>query len=227
MKILSEREILTAGEAALMDRAADFARSRMSTLQPSHGWDHVERVLANALDIASGEPAADRFVVAMSAILHDIARAEQDRSGGKICHAERGSIEAHVFLLEAGLEEPRARHISDCILTHRFRKNDRPATLEAEILFDADKLESIGAIGIGRAFLFAGEVGARLHDPEIEVHRTASYSEEDTAYREFLVKLRSVKDTMLTRRGRELASARHDFMEIFFARLNDETRGKA
>jgi uncharacterized protein len=227
MNIPADIEFFTAAETALMERAVDFARLRMSTLQPSHGWDHVERVIANALDITATEPSADRFVVTLAAILHDIARAEQDRSGGKICHAERGSAEAMEFLLEQRLDEGRAGHISQCILTHRFRKSDRPATLEAEILFDADKLESIGAIGIGRAFLFAGEVGARLHDPDIKVHRTASYSEEDTAYREFLVKLRSVKDTMLTRRGRELAAARHDFMEVFFARLNDEAHGKA
>jgi uncharacterized protein len=80
-------------------------------------------------------------------------------------------------------------------------------------------------VGIGRAFLFAGEVGARLHDPGIKVKKTRPYTKEDTAYREFLVKLSRVKDRMFTREGRRIARERHAFMAEFFNRLNRETTG--
>ena len=93
------------------------------------------------------------------------------------------------------------------------------------MLFDADKLDSIGAVGIGRAFLFAGEVGARLHDPAIDIRRTRPYTRDDTAYREFLVKLRRVKGRIFTREGRRIAAERHRFMVAFFERLNKETEG--
>jgi uncharacterized protein len=100
-----------------------------------------------------------------------------------------------------------------------------PRTLEARILFDADKLDSIGAVGIGRAFLFAGEIGAMLHDGAVDVAKTRPYTREDTAYREYLVKLRRVKDRMTTREGKRIAAERHRYMAAFFGRLNKETAG--
>ena len=118
------------------------------------------------------------------------------------------------------------RAVVHCIRTHRFRKRAVPRTLEARILFDADKLDSIGAVGVGRAFLFAGEIGARLHDKDIDVRRTKPYTREDTAYREYLVKLRRLKDRMTTREGKRLAAGRHRFMAAFFTRLNKETDGE-
>ena len=78
---------------------------------------------------------------------------------------------------------------------------------------------------IGRAFLFAGEVGARLHDRDIDVEKTKPYTKDDTAYREFLVKLRHIKDRMTTAEGRRIARERHTYMVDFFARLNRETAG--
>ncbi|MDR3237746.1 MAG: HD domain-containing protein, partial [Spirochaetia bacterium] len=159
---------MTDTEQHLIDLSADYTKIRMKDVRPSHGFDHVQRVLENAKRIAAAEKDADIFIVTAAALLHDIARNEEDMSSGKICHAERGAALALDFLLSHGLESGRAGHISRCILTHRFRKNNAPDTIEAKILFDADKLDSIGAIGIGRAFLFAGEVGALLHNPDIQ-----------------------------------------------------------
>jgi len=95
-------------------------------------------------------------------------------------------------------------------------------SLEARILFDADKIDSLGAIGIGRAFLFAGQVGARLHNSDSALTGSSPYTIEDTAYREFRFKLRKLRERMLTPLGRRLADERHRFMEEFFSRLNLE-----
>jgi uncharacterized protein len=113
-----------------------------------------------------------------------------------------------------------------CIQTHRFRKRVVPISKEAKILFDADKLDSIGAVGIGRAFLFAGEVGARLHNKDINLRKTKPYTKEDTAYREYLIKLRKIKDRIFTKEGKRIARERHRFMVEFFERLNRETDGR-
>jgi len=101
-----------------------------------------------------------------------------------------------------------------------------PQTLEAKILYDADKLDSIGAVGIGRAFLFAGQTGARLHnESDVDILACKPYSKEDTAYREFKFKMSKIKDRMLTPEGKRLAAERHNFMEVFFERLERETKG--
>ena len=132
----------------------------------------------------------------------------------------RRILEAH------GLAQETIESVVHCIQTHRFRKRTVPISKEAKILFDADKLDSIGAVGIGRAFLFAGEVGARLHNKDIELRKTRPYTKEDTAYREFLIKLRKIKDRIFTKEGKRIARERHEFMVKFFNRLNRETDGE-
>jgi uncharacterized protein len=99
-------------------------------------------------------------------------------------------------------------------------------TPEAKALFDADKLDAIGAVGVARAFLFAGEVGARLHSPEADIEATEPYSIDDTGYREFKVKLCKIKDRIMTQAGRKLAEERHAFMEEFFQRFLEEYGGE-
>jgi len=212
-------------ELEIIDKAAAFAKTKLRNVLSSHGWDHTSRVVKNAERIAAAEPEADPFVVTVSAILHDISREEEDKSSGSVCHAESGSRIAFEFLRECRLNESRTSHISSCIRTHRYRDSMKPETLEARILYDADKLDSIGAVGIGRAFLFSGEIGARLHNTEISVDQTSAYSEEDTAFREYKVKLRHIKDNMLTREGKRLAEERHLFMDEFFSRLKREMTG--
>ncbi len=212
-------------EQHILDAATVFAMEKMTRLHSSHGWDHVERVVSMAEHIASTEKDADPFIVMSAAILHDIARIDEVESAGRLCHAELGSRMAHEFLTANGMDAGRAGAVRHCVLTHRYRNDHQPNTIEAKILYDADKLDSIGAVGVGRAFLFSGEVGARLHDPDIDVNLTRAYSKEDTAYREYLVKMRYIHDKMLTAEGRHIAAGRHRFMTDFFTRLQDEARG--
>jgi len=189
-----------------------------------HGPDHTERVYNLCLHI--GRLMQARLdILSAAALLHDIGRRHETLSQGRICHAEKGAELSRTIL--AGLDFPAEmqEEILHCIEAHRYRTDKIPQSLEARILFDADKLDSIGAIGIGRAFLFAGQVGARLHNQGVDIEKTSSYSTEDTAYREFLVKLRTVKDKMLTPEGRRLAAERHEFMELFFKRLEKEIHG--
>ncbi len=190
-----------------------------------HDWSHVERVYRLCMHIGKKER-ADMEILALSAILHDIGRKYEDKSGGKICHAEKGALLARKLMQKHDTEKEKIDKIVHCIECHRYRGNKKPETKEAKILFDADKLDSIGAIGIGRAFLFAGEMGAKLHNKGINIEKTKSYTEEDTAYREFIFKLRKVKDMMMTAEGRRIAKKRHEFMVNFFERLNKEFEGE-
>ncbi|NTV52345.1 MAG: HD domain-containing protein [Candidatus Firestonebacteria bacterium] len=207
-----------------LEKLSGAVRLRFQGAKGSHDWEHTQRVLALALHLARVE-GAEADIVHCAALLHDIARSEEDLSNGKIDHAIRGAELTAGILKDLGGAPDFIRRVAHCIAAHRFRGTLAPETLEAKVLFDADKLDAIGAVGIGRAFLFAGEVGANLHNPGVKVENTQPYTEEDTAYREFQVKLRKVKDRVLTVEGRRLAQARHEFMTAFFERLNQEVAG--
>lgn len=133
---------------------------------------------------------------------------------------------ARKILKKYGLDEEIIDKVLHCIETHRFRGKKKPKSREAKVLFDADKLDSIGAVGLGRAFLFAGEVGAKLHNKGTDLKKTRQYTKEDTAYREFMLKLRKIKDKMLTKTGKKIAQERHLFMVEFFKRLDKEIEGR-
>lgn len=200
------------------------ARKFFEDSRGSHDWEHVERVRRLSLHIGRKE-GADMKILEIAALLHDIGRTYQDRSQGEVCHAEKGAHLAEGILQGQGMGREEVDAVLHCILHHRYRDGRTPQTLEAKILFDADKLDSIGAVGIARAFLFAGEVGAKLHNEGVDLSTTESYSREDTAFREFQLKLKYVKDALFTQEGRRLAEERHRFMQAFFNRLQEETLG--
>lgn len=212
-------------DEALIEEIASAANSYFDDARGSHGWDHVERVVKLCEHIGPLE-GCDMTILRLAALLHDIGRSESDKASGSVCHAELGAEMARKELENATAEPAIVEAVVHCVATHRFRGGAEPATIEAKVLFDADKLDSVGAVGIGRAFLFAGEVGARLHDPHADHDSTESYGSEDTAHREYTVKLRHIKNRLLTKTGKAMAEARHRYMEEFFARLDAETRGE-
>ena len=207
--------------AAVRSRAATF----FTDARGSHDWDHTRRVYHLCGRIASAEQ-ADLEVVRIAALLHDIGRAHQDTSNGNVCHAREGARLAGPIVASLPLTQGQRQNILHCISAHRFRGRQAPKTLEARVLFDADKLDAIGAVGVARAFLFAGEVGARLHNPDVRIEDTQPYTADDTGYREYRVKLCKIRDRMLTDTGRRLAEARHRFMAEYFQRFLQEYDGK-
>ncbi|MBW1866411.1 MAG: HD domain-containing protein [Deltaproteobacteria bacterium] len=206
-------------------RIRKIAENLFGNTHGSHDWEHTLRVVRLCERIGSGE-GADMQVLRIAAYLHDIGRCEQDSSNGTICHAHLGAQMARPLIKDLELTDERKNNIIHCIRSHRFRGDEKPCTLEAKVLFDADKIDAIGAVGVARAYLFAGELGARLHNPDVRVEDTLSYSREDTGYREFKLKLSKIRDRMLTEEGRRLAAGRHDFMNVFFQRFLDEHAGK-
>ena len=217
--MISEQPVMLA-----LEDIRSFAVKCFTLSRGSHGWDHTERVCNLCMHIGSVE-GADLEVLRIAAYLHDVGRSHQDETKGKVCHAQKGAEMAAPLLAQYPCSDEQGANIIHCIRTHRFRGQDRPETLEAKVLFDADKLDAIGAVGIARTFLFAGEVGAKLHNPQAALHKTRPYTEEDTGYREYKLKLCKVKDRMLTNEGRRMAAERHAFMEAFFLRLTEEYEG--
>jgi len=193
----------------------------------SHDLEHARRVVGLARHIARSV-GADEALVACAAWLHDIERAREDAGGPD--HAEAGAATVRRLLAgRAGFSARDVEAIADAVLCHRFRAGPDPSTREACALFDADKLDALGAVGLGRAYMMAGEHGQRLHTSPPEGAEPRHVGEIDhseySPVEEWTVKLRHLPGGMTTREGRRLALNRALFMEAFFKQLDDEVRG--
>jgi len=205
-------------------------KTKLTEAPGCHDWEHSARVYHNAKIIAQSESQTCSLcfdTVEAAAILHDVARPEELHANGKICHAQKGAELAKQLLIECGFSDhEQILHIAECVRRHRFRGNSQaPETIEQKIIYDADKLDSIGAVGIARAIHFSGRIGSVLHNSESEALASEAYGKGDSAYREYLVKLRHIPGKMLTTTGRLLAKDRAEYMHIFFKHLNDEVFG--
>lgn len=210
---------------AELSAVSAFAAEKLGGKGGCHDLDHTKRVLANAEKLLAEIPEADSFCVKMAVWLHDTARPLEDESNGSCCHARLGAELAEKYLNERNFPADLRDKICQAVLRHRFRGNVYPESIEEKIVFDADKLDSLGAVGIGRAFLFAGKCGARLHNSIEEALNSDAYSIEDTAYREYLVKLCKLPDVMQTAPAKKIAVERAKFMEEFFNILESEIKG--
>lgn len=205
----------------------DQARPFYADADSAHDFNHILRVLAMAEKIARAE-GADVQVVRAAALLHDIARADEDKSSVSIDHAELSAEKAKAYLLEQGTSAGFADRVADAIRAHRYRGTHRAETLEAQVLFDADKLDAIGAIGVARAYAVAGSLNQKLYGepPQDGQAKRDQHTVNHSPVGEFHVKLSKLRERFQTPTARAIAESRHQFMTEFFARLEQEVRGE-
>lgn len=171
---------------------------------------------------------ADLRVVRAAALLHDVGRRQAEAAG--LDHARVAAGRARAILHR--YPSPAVEAVIHAVAAHRFRTDPTPSTLEAQVLYDADKLDAIGAVGVARAFAYGGAHGQPLWAPFDSVdleHWEANGDDPDahTPVHEFVVKLSRIKDQLYTSTGRAIAAGRHDYMVRFFERLAQEVRGSA
>lgn len=184
----------------------------------AHDREHVYRVLGNALVIAQGEPVNYDILIA-ACLLHDIGRPDQIRDPS-LCHAAVGSEKAYLYLKTIGFDDDFSGKVRDCIRTHRFRKSDPPQSLEAKILFDADKLDVVGAIGIARTLVYKGTVAEPLYTRNPDGTISDGTGEQPQSFfREYKFKLEKLYDRFYTENGKELALQRRESAQAFYADL--------
>ena len=212
---------------AMPEITIDFARNLYENADSAHAFDHVLRVMRLAVHIAQAE-GADVDVVRTAALLHDVADNRQDH------HLASARIARELL---AGAPPDFVDAVAHCIEAHRFSQPPEPATLEAQCLNDADKLDAIGAIGVARAFAFAATHGNRLWThtlPELEqiigpdrdaYRRQYGATRDYTPGHELLCKLEGLAGSMYTETARSIAQERHDYMMAFFRRLDEEVMG--
>ncbi len=208
-----------------------------STSDPVHGFDHVLRVyhMAESLALLEG---ADIDIVRAAALMHDIdleetasiypERSKKGGRGRRLNHQSDAAEFAMQVLEKEGWSDERIASVQHCIRSHRFRENaETPQTLEAQVLFDADKLDAIGAIGAARAIAFAACAGQPAYaEPSALFLQTGNREENEphSAYHEYLFKLVKLKDRLYTSAARSLAEERHRWMVQFFERLASEAK---
>jgi len=130
----------------------------------SHDIHHIMRVYNLALNIARHEKDVDLDVVEAAALLHDIGGAKESSDpSGQTDHAVIGAQIAQPILENLGFSSDQIKHVQACILSHRYRTSYKPETIEAKIVHDADKLETVGAVGIARAFSWIGKHRAQIY----------------------------------------------------------------
>lgn len=188
----------------------------------AHDKEHVYRVLYQALEIARTQQQVDYDVLIAACLLHDIGRKEQFENPA-LCHAAVGSEKAYQFLVAHGFERCYAEQVKQCIQTHRYRKNNPPQSLEAKILFDADKLDVAGATGIARTLLYKGIVSEPLYS--VLPNGLVSTGEHDTVpsfFQEYKYKLEKLYSKFYTEEAKRIAKERQPIAMEFYNRLYQE-----
>lgn len=201
------------------------ARSLYDDEDLVHGFDHVERVLRVALWLCE-RTGADPEIVKAAALLHDASGAAPahvgEASSGRATHEQTSAAFAERLLREEGWSENRVEQVTHCIRAHRYRGGVDPESLEAKVLFDADKLDVLGAFGIARTLGYAQQAGQPAYAPPSDrflEEGTREPGEPHSAYHEYLFKLRKVPGRLHTEPARELAAERLPLLRSFFEQL--------
>ena len=192
-----------------------------------HDFDHVLRVYRMAERLAEAE-GADLEIVRAAALLHDAEGATPGHESRADHHHASAEFAAHVLTSE-GWDAGRVAAVQHCIRAHRYRGTERPESLEAKILFDADKLDVLGAIGAARVIGYATLAGTPWYfTPSSQFLETGKEIEGEphSAYHEHLFKLRKVRERMFTVTAKAIAEERLKYLDDFFERLIDEWEGK-
>ena len=212
----------------IIDSTKRFVKKTLENAEGGHDWFHILRVYNNAMLIAKDED-VDEFVVALGALLHDIADSKfndgDETLGPKI---------AREFMFKHNVDSLVIEHVIKIIENISFKRSLEKTNLfsspELAVVQDADRLDAIGAIGIARCFNYGGFKNRILYDPEIEPNLNMSKEEykssSSPSINHFYEKLLSLKDKMNTKTGKRIAEKRHQFMKDYLNQFYAEWNGK-
>jgi len=214
--------------AALIQNTIDFVKQQLQGAEGGHDWFHIERVYKNALLIAKDEH-CDKEVVALGALLHDIADSKFHNGDETV-----GPRIARSFLESQNEQESTIVHVINIIENISFKGGNfekKFSSIELEIVQDADRLDAIGAIGIARCFNYGGFKNRPLYNPQIPPNLSMSKEEYKNSasptINHFYEKLLLLKDKMNTETGKKIAQERHHYMENFLLQFYAEWQGEA
>jgi uncharacterized protein len=200
----------TLDEIKVMYEAADSA----------HDFSHLMRVYKNAQKIGK-EECADMQVLLYAALLHDVGAESKLSEASAESDVLRLRI-AEEFLKKKSLPEDLRNKVLYAIDVHRFSKGIVPATKEAEILQDADRLDAMGAIGIARVFMTGGAMGRKFYSPEDPLCKTRAPDDKMWNLDHFFKKILKLESGMYTESARRIASRRAAVLKRYLGDLQKE-----
>lgn len=203
------------------------ARAWYTESDAVHDFEHVLRVYRMAERLAAAE-GADLEIIRAAALLHDAEGAAPGGESRADHHHASAEFAAQVLASE-GWSLERIAAVQHCIRAHRYRGTEAPQTLEAQIIFDADKLDVLGAIGAARVIGYASLAGTPWYQQPSQQFLDSGKEvegEAHSAYHEHLFKLRKVRDRMHTATARSIAEERLQYLDEFFERLIEEWNGR-
>jgi uncharacterized protein len=207
----------------IIARAAAYVRAKFENEYSGHDWFHTLRVFKTATRIAEAE-GADIVTVQLAALLHDV----DDRKLSPETYEDKAN--AKRFLSENNVDDDQIDEICRIIGEISFAENCVPSTLEGKCVQDADRLDSIGAIGIARAFAYGGNHNRLMYHPDIAPNPNMSKEEyvnsKSTTVNHFYEKLFKLTDMMNTDTAKLIAKERDAYMKAFIAEFLDEWEGK-
>ncbi len=208
-------------------KTTHFVKEQLANAEGGHDWFHIERVYKNAILISNGE-SVDPFIVALGALLHDIADSKFHNGDETV-----GPKLARTFLFNLNVDSKVIEHIVHIIENISFKgghEEQRFRSPELDVVQDADRLDAIGAIGIARCFNYGGFKNRAIYDPNISPSLNMSKDEYKAStapsINHFYEKLLLLKDRMNTKTGKQLAQNRHEFMEYYLKQFYNEWNGK-
>lgn len=210
----------------IINKTIAFVKEQLTNAEGGHDWFHIERVYKNALLISKTEP-VDTFVVALGALLHDIADSKFNNGDETI-----GPKMARQFLFELDTDSTIIEHVVNIIENISFKGGHEKQTFkspELDVIQDADRLDAIGAIGIARCFNYGGFKNRPLYNPDIKPNLNMTKEEYKTSkgptINHFYEKLLLLKDKMNTKTAKKIALQRHHYMESFLEQFYIEWNG--
>lgn len=204
----------------------------------AHNMDHIMRVYNLSLHLAENED-VDMDVLKAAALLHDIARVKEDNDPtGNTDHAVLSAEMVEPILQELNFTKEQIKHIEDCIISHRYKTGNEAKTTEAKILFDADKLDAVGAIGIARGFVWIGRNNGKIYADTSDIDKYINENlggkingriQDKTKHSpqmEYEIKLKFLIDKMYTEKAKEVCKERTEYLKNFLDRLEREINGE-
>ncbi|MFI0429815.1 HD domain-containing protein [Mariniflexile sp. HMF6888] len=210
----------------IINKTIDFVKETLANAEGGHDWFHILRVYNNALLISKNEP-VNVFVVELGALLHDIADSKFYNGDETV-----GPQIAREFLFKLNVDSQVIEHVVNIIENISFKGGNEAQkfkSAELDVVQDADRLDAIGAIGIARCFNYGGFKNRELYNPEIKPHLSMTKAEYKTStapsINHFYEKLLLLKDKMNTKTGKDIATKRHAFMELYLEQFYKEWNG--
>jgi uncharacterized protein len=200
----------------IINKTKEYVKTKLEGEGTGHDYWHILRVYKTAMYIGEKEN-ADLFIVALTALLHDIADWKFNEGNSDIATDLIG-----VWLVSLGVHDSIINKITTIIKTMSFKggtTNAKQETIEGKVVQDADRLDALGAIGIARAFAYGGYKERELYNPNIGPQKYNDFEEYKknlgTTVNHFYEKLLLLKDLMNTESGKFMAKERHEFMEEY------------